>query len=531
MHHDPALPFKLDIESASVWLDGLSAAHTRECCRVLYPVLKALNASPIEHRLRFEILEKCRTTVSRLDKELLPHFLNKSFPLDAKTRKIASLCSRFHGELAAGYRQIAEAESFAEVFNLSDQALIVGSAFEYYANSLLRSAQIYEAQASTFWSFVFGLFRLVEERGLCHLAQQAQASEAVSVTQFFKVAVLFGMAAPGRLSQQDMERLFGFLTARAELVRIEPTPVSSGARAVFCFDLSLPGAVMPVPAPAPVDKPGLRFLFLDRLLNEFRVEIRGHGKPEESPLNVVLARLGDRLPHQPELTARHAVASAGIEASAQTVSRVELRRASGTSHALWSNLDQLELAPPNSDLSSDVFGSKSTGTFAAALASGSGTKVESFGIGFSDMHAAKVYRSELPGFYIVDLGGRFFRAGDLLSLNTDDEIVQVCVVRGGQIHNGQFCYNVELFGSHPHVVRFSGDSSSSRLHKGLLFKTSSDLPETLVIPPVKLRCGDTVLVEEQGVKKTLRVAKLMEANSNFCHIALTTAEKSASSAY
>ncbi|CAI8900885.1 cyclic-di-GMP-binding protein [Methylocaldum szegediense] len=527
MQHNPALPFKLDLESASIWLDGLYMANTRECCRVLYPMLKALNASTVEPRLRFAILEKCRTTVSRLDKELLPYFLNKAFPLDAKTRKIASLSSRFFGELATGYRQIAEAESFAEDFDLPDQMRVVASAFEYFANSLLRSAQIFEAQAPMFWSFVFGLFRRAEEQGLCHSAQPDQASDADFVAQYFKVAVLFWMAAPGRLSQQDMQWLFDFLTARAELVRIEATPVSGGTRAVFYFDPAVGGSIMPVPARASVDKPGLRFLFMERLLNEFRAEIRAHGKPEESPLNVVLARLGDRLPHQPEMTARRALASVGMEASTQAVGRVALRAASDSSRVLWSNLDLLELAPPNSDLGSEGFGSKSTGTFAAALASGSGATVESFAIGFSDMRAAKVYRSDLPGFYIVDLGGRFFRTGDLLSLNTDDEIVQVGIVRAGQIYNGQFCYNVELFGNHPRVVRFSSDSSANRLHKGLMFETDSDWPATLVVPRVKLRCGDNILVEEQGVKKTLRVAKLMEANSNFCHIALTAAEASA----
>jgi hypothetical protein len=531
MYHDPALPFKLDLESASIWLDGLSAANTRERCRVFYPMLKALNAASIEHRLRFEILEKCRMTVSRLDKELLPHFLNKAFPLDAKTRKIASLCSRFHRELAAGYRQIAEAESFAEDFDMSVRVGVVASAFEYFANSLLRSAQIYEIQASMFWSFVFGLFRRAEEQGLCHSVRPDQTPDEVFVTRFFKVAVLFGLAAPGRLGQQDMHWLFDFLASRAELVRIEATPVSGETRSVFCFDPALGGFVMPVPAPAPADKPGLRFLFMERLLNEFRAEIRAHGKAEESPLNAVRARLGDRLPHQPETTARRAVASVGLEASAQAVGRAALRGAGDTSRALWSNLDLLELAPPNSDLGSEGFGSKSTGTFAAALASGSGATVESFGIGFGDMRTAKVYRSELPGFYIVDIGGRFFRAGDLLSLNTDDEIVQVGVVRAGQIYNGRFCYNVELFGNHPRVVRVSGDWSANRLHKGLLFETGSDWPATLVVPPVKLRCGDTILVEEQGVRKTLRVAKLMEANSNFCHIALTAAEASASSVH
>lgn len=529
MDHDPALPFKLDIEAASVWLDGLSVANIRESCRVLYPVLRALNASAIEPRLRFAILEKCRATVTGLDKGLLSYFLDKPFPLDGKTRKIASLCSRFHGELAAGYRQLVEAETSTGVFNPSGQALIIGRAFEYYANSLLRSAQIYEAQPSAFWSFVFGLFRLAEERGLCHSSPDDKALGTVSVPLFFKVILLFGMAAPSRLSQQDMQRLFDFLVAHADLVRIESTPVSNGARAVLCFDLSVGGSIMPVPAPAPVDKPGLRFLFMERLLNEFRNEIRTDGKPEENPLALVLPRLGDRLPNQSELTARRAVASLGVEAIAATVGRIESRRISGASQSLWSNLDQLELAPLSSDMRPEILGSKSTGTFAAALVSGSAARDESLGIGFRDILSVKVYRSELPGFYIIDSGGQVFRVGDPLALNTDDEIIQVGVVRGGQIYSGQFCYNVELFGNRPCFVRFFADSPGSRAHKGLLFKMGADVPGSLVIPPVKLRCGDTVLVEEQGEKNTFRVARLIEANSNFCQIALTTAEAPASS--
>jgi len=529
MHHNPALPFKLDIESAVVWLDGLSVANTRECCRVLYPVLQALNASSVEPRLRFAILDKCGATVTRLDKGLLPYFLDKSFPLDGRTRKIASLCSRFHGELAAGYRQIVEAGTFAEAFDSSEQAMIIGRAFEYYANSLLRAAQIYEAPPSSFWSLVFGLFRLAEERGLGYSALDNKTAGAVSAIRFFKVVLLFGIAAPSRLSQQDMQRLFDFLVIQAELVRIESTPVNSGARAVLCFDLSIAGSITPVPAPAPVDKAGLRFLFVERLLSELRNEIRVNGKPEEHPLMVVLPRLGDRLPYQPELTARRALPSVGIEAIAATVSCIESRRTTGASYALWSNLDQLELAPLSSDMRSEILGSKSTGTFAAALVSGPAAKGESLDIGFGDMRSVKVYRSELPGFYMIDSGGRTLRVGDLLSLNTDDEIVQVGAVRGGQIHNGQFCYNIELLGNHPRFVRFFSSLPGSRPQKALLFKTSADVPGSLIIPPVKLRGGDDLVVEEQGAKKTFRIASLLEANSNFCHIVLTTVEEPASS--
>ncbi|HYE37595.1 hypothetical protein [Methylocaldum sp.] len=522
MHHKehPVIPFTLDIESVAAWLDGLPVANTRECCRVLYPVLQALNAASIEPRLRFAILEKCRATVSGLDKGLLPYFLDRSFPLDGKTRKIASLCSRFHSELALGYRQTVEAGAFAEAFKSPEQAVIVGRVFEYYANSLLRAAQIYEAPPSAFWPSIFGLFRLTEERGLCHSTLDDNALGTVSVTRFFKVVLLFGLAAPNRLGQRDIQRLFDVLATHAELVRIESTPVDSGARAVLCFDCSGAGSLMPVPAPAPVNKPGLRFLFVERLLSEFRSEIRAGGKPEENPLTFAFPRLGDRLPCQSELTARRAVPSLGIETIAATVRRVEAHRTSGASSTPWSNLDQLELAPLSSDLRSEALGSKSTGTFAAALVSRPGSKGERLGGGFGDMRSAKVYRSELPGFYMVDSGGQTFRIGDLLALNTDDEIIQVGAVRCGQIHDGQFCYNFELLGNNPRSVRFRGERPGSDMQKALLFKTASDAPNTLITPPVKLRGGDAIIVEWGGGKRIFRIAKLLEANSTFCHIAL-----------
>jgi|GEM_PF-1450388 len=526
MHHNSTQPFKLDFESAPVWLDGLSTVNIRECCRVLYPALKSLNTASVAPRLRFAILEKCRATVARVEKGLLPYFLGKSFPLDEKTRKIATLCSRFHGELAAGYRQIVEAETFAGIFDPSEQTAIFGRAFEHHANALLRAAQIYEMPPSPFWPLVFGLFRLAEERGFCHSQRDDKTPATASAIRFFKVLLLFGIAAPNRLGQQDMQRLFDFLLARAELVRIESSPVGNGARAALCFDSSASGAVLPVPAPAPAGRPGLRFLFVDRLLNEFRNRIREGGKPEENPLTLVLPRLGDRLPYQPELTARRAVSSLGLEAIAAMLSRIESRRSRGASCAPWSNLDQLELAPLNSDLRSEISGSKSTGTFAASLTSSPGPKGGSPVPGFGDMRSVRVYRSELPGFYMIDSGGQTFRSGDLLSLNTDDEIVQVGVVRGGQIHGGQFCYNVELLGNHPRLVRFSTDQPGSRPQEALLFKTGSDRPDSLVIPPAKLRGGDAILVvEERGVKKTFRVARLLEADPSFCHIELTAAEE------
>ncbi|MGX2038841.1 hypothetical protein ACWJKU_01725 [Methylocaldum sp. MU1018] len=530
MHHkeNPALPFKLDIESASAWLDGLPVANIRECCRVLYPALQALNACSVEPGLRLAVLDRCRELVAGLDKGLLPYFLDKPFPLDGKTRKIASLCSRFHGELASGYRQIAEAETFAETFESSVQATIFARAFECYANSLLRAAQIYEAPPASFWAFVFRLFRAAEGRGFHYVSLDGDALEPAAVTRFFKVALLFGIAAPNRLEQRDMQRLFDFLAAHAELARIESTAVNNGARAVFCFDDSDAGSIMPVPAPAPApnSKPGLRFLFVDRLLSGLRSDIRAGGKPDENPLTLVLPRLGERLPHQPELTARRALPSLGIEAAVATVRGIELRRTTGSGFSSWSALDQLELAPMSSDMRSEAPGSKSTGTFAAALVSGSGAKGERFG----EMRSVRVYRSELPGFYIIDSGVQTFRIGDLLSLNTDDEIVQVGAVRGGQIHDGQFCYNVELFGSNPRVVRCLGDHPGSHPQQALLFETALDAPVSLIVPPCKLRGGDAIEIRWPGGRKAFRIARLLEANSNFCHIALATVEEPASSA-
>ncbi|BBA35972.1 hypothetical protein sS8_4041 [Methylocaldum marinum] len=524
MQHDPALPFKLDIESAAVWMDGLSVTNTRECCRVLYPALRSLNGSSVEPRLRFTILERCRLTVTRLEKGLVPYFLDKPFPLDGKTRKIASLCSRFHSELASGYRQVVEAETFAETFDAHEQALIFRRAFESYASCLLRTAQIYEAHPLSSWSSVFDLFQLAEQRGLSNAVQSYEISGAVSVALFFKVILLFGIAVPGTLGQRDMQRLYDFLVARAESVKIESSPVSNGTRAVLSFDLTVAGTIMPVPAPAPVDKPGLRFLFMDRLLNELRGEIRMHGKPEENPLTLILPRLGGRLPHQPELTARSAAVSFGIDAIAITVRLVERRRVGGAARDPWSNLEQLELAPLSTESRSEILGSKSTGTFAAALVSGAGGKDDSPGTGFRDMRSVKVYRSELPGFYIVDSGGQVFRVGDLISLNTDDEIIQVGVVRGGQIHNGQFCYSVELIGNQPCSVLFLGEPPGGRPQNALMFLGSGGL----VIPSVKLRGGDTIFVEQRNAKKAFRVAKVLESNGNFCHVALTTAEEPAS---
>jgi hypothetical protein len=515
----PPLPFAPNLDSATEWLDELPISNIRECCRLLYPALQALKEHPLEARLRLDILEKCRPAVAGATRDLLPYFLDKPFPLDGRNLKIASLCSRFHLELAAGYRQIAEDRSFPDTFDPAERALVVGRALEHLAHSLLRAAQIYVEPSSSVLPSVYALYRLAERGGLL---DAAVAADAATVRELFLRIVWFRLAAPNRLDQRSMQRLFDLLADHSGASGVGASSAAQGMRAVFCFDPTDRNALMPM-VPSLPPEPEMRFLFPEGLLSQLRKATRATGRPEHDPLIRVLPRLGDRLPCQDKTSGRRAALLAGLDAITGDLTRIQARRFRGGDTDPWPNANQLQLAPSGEPIgSAALYGSKTDGFLTPALIKTPSSSQDRRFARFANERPIEVHVSELPGFYLIDAGAQVFRVGDLMGLNTDDEVIQVGVVRGGQIRDARFWYSFELLGNTPRLVRVQGDKAEAGMLPALLFESpGADEPGHLILKPVKWRGGEAVTVHWPDGTRAYRVARLLEMGANFCHFAVS----------
>jgi hypothetical protein len=506
----PALPFALDIKSATDWLDRLPVANLRECSLQLFPVMQGLNAYRMDPFLRLYILERCHPVIFNITRGLQPHILGKPFPLDAKTKKIASLTTRIHVEAAQGYQQLVEADAFAKPSTGDQRLLALRRALEHLAHGLLRAVQVYELPPGSIETTLARLYRQAQGNGLLDETRLEEQERTASARNWFTKILLFGLAAPGRLPQDGILRLFDRLVLQRASKELGPD--DRLGMVVFCYEPPDTGLLVPAwpDSPPLPDLPALSAKEFCRLL---RADIKASGQTADEPLNRILARIGERLPCADHAGGRRVVMSAGLEATVAMLREVEARRVvkaelpdgwGGADFAL-SPLESLSGQTPRPP---EFIGRRSLAdTVAAAEAAEHKRSVE-------------VVPTELPGFYLMDSGRRPLRAGLLIGLNSDNRSVQLGVIRAGQIRDGRFWHSLELLGDQLRPVRAAkANNGREEIREGVLVLQPGGEIQ-LMVPPVKWRRDDAVSVRWGGEAGSFRLARLVEATTDFHQYAL-----------
>lgn len=506
----PALPFNLDLPSAVEWLETLPLANIRECCQRFLPVLQALNVYPMPLQLRFDILEHCHPVVQCMANGLAPHFMGARFPLEDKSRKVASLPARFHLEAGLGYRQLVEAAEFAESFSQGERTLIYWRALEHLLHSMLRAAQVYDPPSSSVRSSLRKLYRCAEAQGVLDTLSRPEGKPPATLRELFIRALLFGLAVPRSLPQTDMQRLFDFLAEReSEGQSLD----ENSLRSLFVFDPHDLDLLVPLsPALPPPEE--LRWISAERLLPTLRLAAHS----ETDPLRRVLPRLGDRLPCLDQTGSRRVAACTGFKAIVPMLKDVEFRKAkSGRRGEAWPALNELELAPLDSTRPITERPRFTERTLAETVAAAETS---------DKPRMAEVVPTELPGFYLLDSGRWLLRTGLLVGLNSDDEWIQVGVVRSGQIRDGRFWHSFELLGAKPQLVRARSERAKDGTRNALWLE-GSELDggwASLLIEPGKWRSGDIIAVEAMAGRYLVRIAKMLEATNTFHRYAVIKLE-------
>ncbi|CAL1240780.1 hypothetical protein [Candidatus Methylocalor cossyra] len=495
-HSFPPLPFAADAESAGRWLEGVPLGNLRESCRQLFPALQGLRAHPLEPRVRHAILERFRPLVFALARGLVANVPDPGGPADEKARKIAGLAARFHLEAGLAYLKLVEAAAFAEAFTVEERAGILQRALEQVAHHRLRSAQVDERPASAAAAALRTLYRYARAHGLLDRAAPGQAL-ALSPRSWIEGILLFGLAAPGRLTREEMERLFEALTRAAPAAGSVP-----GGRLAFCFDAEDPELLVPA----------LPFLAgLAALDAGPRLQALGQALEPRLPLHPALPRLGERLPCRERAGSRPAVLCTGFAAVAARLKEIDCRRAE-PSRDPWPSRSELELMPL------DQVGPAWGAATGRSLRDRVQTDEAPEGV-----RLVTVMPSELPGYYLLDAGRWALRVGLLVGLHGEDTWLQVGVLRGAQIHDGRGWYSFEQLGAAPRWTRVRRPGQEG-VWTGLLLEetgTAGDFPLGLITEPVRWRPGDRLALEGLlGGRREARIARLWEATATFQHFAL-----------
>lgn len=509
----PALPFALDPQSVGEWLDRLPVANIRECCRLLFPVIQALNLYPMAPRLRFEIFEECNPIVLGIARDLHLYIMDRALPLDAKTRKIASLPARFHIEAADSYRQLLENEASGDLFSRAECTLILRRALEHLSYSLLLAAQTYDPPPSSIDSKLSRLYRYALSRDLLNESPPLGRERAASALSLFAGIALFRLIAPGRLAKTDIQHLFSRFLAHDPATEMAEGHEEGTGKGVFYYDPQDINVLVPAWSTAP-PAPNLPFFTPETFLGPLRVDFRvsGGATTDSEPLVRALSRIGERLPCQ-DLTGggRRVALHLGFDPIVAMVRDVEVQRQSGLVRTEpWSLSNQLELAPVE-PMPTKFVGLRS---LTSALRE---TEAE------EGKRRISIVPTELPGFYLIDSEDRTFRAGQILGMNSDGQWIQLAVVRSGQIRDGRFWHSVELLGTRISSVKIGLESSEDISRPALLLDDETKEP-TLVMPPTKSHRDTLIVVRQLRGKRLYRIGNLLEATTDFHHYTLTEAD-------
>ena len=524
----PELPFLLRHDSIESWLAALPAKNARDCCRILYAALQAMNGTDLDPQVSFHVLERFRPLILLNSRELCPFFLGKPFPLDTRVRKIAKLSAQFHAELAKGYQAIARQKFFAEVFGFEARARIFHRALQSYDLFLLRLALMYEAPSSSVWEQINELFRLAEQADALHWAEpdtESGQASAASVVDLFKRIFAWRLAVPNRLSQEDIQRFHDLLNQYGMLIELGPNPGEHGARVGFSIDLDSAQAPR-FREQAAADHGSLRYLSL----GPFVAKLAALSQPTvpvpsrlKASLSVYLqVRLNVTPPFLPEQKSRDALLVLGLDSLVSALAAFNLK--AQRQEVSWTGINNLELVPLSDHvgLHPRAESSKSAGTFAAAAAMNRVFKPRGEAVIWGDREGqfpCQVYRTEAPGYYLLEHAGAALRAGTLVGLNTDNKLIQVGLISGGNHENKPSLYGFELLASDVGLARIYNNAAPSNGHMGLFFKAPCARKGCfeLIVPPLKLRGGELLTVEWEGRRETYRIAKLLEATAEFGH--------------
>jgi hypothetical protein len=499
----PGLPFNPDPNSATEWLNGLPIQNTAECCRLLFPVVYALRMAPIETRLRVELLETCRPAVLGVVRALAGLFIGRPLPLEPKPRKMASYACAFHLELAETYRERVLARDFIPLFARNERATILSRGLDHLGQVLLRTAQSYELPPKGLWFRAVELYGYAEKHGFLDELVKYALEPSVSPRIAFQRILLFRLAAPGRLDQQAMQRLFDRITAHAGAPEFGEG--GGDGQTLFQFEPQQSDIVMPVVALKP-PAPGTHFASGGKLAAPPRTDAGGPPGPEEFAR--VLPRLGRPLALRDTGGGYRTELAAGFRKVVLALSSREIYRLQGAPGADdWPRLHAIEFAPLDD---SDREDRKPPSV-----------PEDPFGESGPEPGTVEIVPTALPGYHLIDTGSLPFRVGLPVGLSRPGDWLRVGVVRGAQLQGGRIWHSVEILGTFPRLVTVSGENFVGGLRTGLVLDDRENGGEiSLIVTPVRWRSGDSVRVEWFRQRESFRIGRLLEINADFCHFAL-----------
>jgi hypothetical protein len=222
-------------------LSTMPNSNMGELTKQIYRVLRQLNRQSMPEKHRLENMEMLRPFARTIFNNLQKHFINRTLPLPEKSLKIVNLYKSLLQEIIFGYEIIVhEAASNINPGNDSKTpGISICRALSYLSEMLLRCSQVYHPYPDNLWHDAHQLYKFAETRNLVSITviDTETKPEETTIENRYKQLLLFALAKPDSLSQNDCGRIHKALNNWSPYAIISDSACSDQIDNVFCMRL------------------------------------------------------------------------------------------------------------------------------------------------------------------------------------------------------------------------------------------------------------------------------------------------------
>ena len=209
--NDQDCAYPTNPRQAKKWLADLPQANMGEMTKQIFSAVRELNRTKIPAKHRFEIMEMLRTPSRGIFNNLKKYFINRTFPLPEKSRKIVNLNQALLQEISLSYKIITQqVADKTEKIDKKHHATVIARAIKYQSEMFLRASEIYASVPKNTWHDAHQMFAYAVEAKLHQniIEDIEHPNKKTSIESVYKQMLLFSLSRPTALRQSDSERVY-----------------------------------------------------------------------------------------------------------------------------------------------------------------------------------------------------------------------------------------------------------------------------------------------------------------------------------
>ena len=285
------------------WAEGLPWANVGEISKQVYKGLIEVNRSHLPQKECMVIVELFRKPVTFVTRNLEKHFVDTSFPLSKRHRKIANLTYELNNEMAIAYKIVINQFLRAERLDKSEKTQLVVAiyrAIHYLSKVIIQSALVYETVSPRIWYEIHGLYDYAKRHALegtnIKTGESDQEESYSTILECYKQVLLFSLASPARLRQRDILQLSLLLKQFGQYAELQKTQkqIDLNNQFLILVDKDSPPVHLSL-TKSNVSAPDESQLILDTSELLLKVEELLNGDGEDSEARLVKDRISKKM--------------------------------------------------------------------------------------------------------------------------------------------------------------------------------------------------------------------------------------------